>query len=125
MHREERWELEADTRHVEILVSQKGLGDESKAMSTFGVRITDEDDGKECDAESRACHRSWTMRASYLSQDRCAAESQEHASAQALGGVLGAWPFTADKLTSKLWTSSQTATGPDVRRPGGRLRLRT
>ena len=35
------------------------------------VRTTDEEDGKELDAESRACHRSWTMRASYLSQDRC------------------------------------------------------
>ena len=33
--------------------------------------MTDEDDGKELDAESRACYRSWTMRASYLSQDRC------------------------------------------------------
>ena len=48
-----------------------GLGDESKAVSTLGVRLTDEDDGKECDAESRACYRSWTMRASYISQDRC------------------------------------------------------
>ena len=42
-----------------------GLGDESEAVSTPGVRMTDEDDGKECDAESRACYRSWTMRASY------------------------------------------------------------
>ena len=30
----ERWELEADPRHVEILISQMGLGDESKAVST-------------------------------------------------------------------------------------------
>ena len=36
----ERWKLEADPRHVEILVSQMGLGDE---MSTLGVRMTDED----------------------------------------------------------------------------------
>ena len=35
-----------------------------------GVRMTDEDDGKELDAENRACYRSWTMRARYLSQDR-------------------------------------------------------
>ena len=48
-----------------------GLGNESKAVSTPGVRTTDEDDGEELDAESRACCRSWTMRASYLSQDRC------------------------------------------------------
>ena len=66
----ERWELEADPRHVEILVSQVGLGDESKPVSTLGVRMTDEDDGKECD-ESRACDRSWTIRGSSLSQDRC------------------------------------------------------
>ena len=65
----ERWEIEADPRHVEILVS--GLNNESKAVSTLGVRMTDEDDGKELDAENRACYRSWTMRASYLSQDRC------------------------------------------------------
>ena len=30
----ERWELEADPRHVETLVSQMGLGNESKAVST-------------------------------------------------------------------------------------------
>ena len=48
-----------------------GLNNESKAVSTLGVRMTDEDDGKELDAENRACYRSWTMRASYLSQDRC------------------------------------------------------
>ena len=64
----ERWELGG---HVEILVSQMGLGNESKAVSSPGVRTTNEDDGKECDAESRASYRSWTMRASYLSQDRC------------------------------------------------------
>ena len=67
----ERWELEADPRHVEILVSQMGLSNESEAVSTLGVRTTDEEDDKELDAESRACHRSWTMRASYLSEDRC------------------------------------------------------
>ena len=67
----ERWELEADLRHVEILVSQMGLSNESKAVSTPGVRTTDEEDGKELGAEGRACYRSWTMRASYLSQDRC------------------------------------------------------
>ena len=68
--RGERWELEADPRHVEILVSQMGLSNESKAVSTPVVRTTDEEDGKELDAEGRACYRSWTMRASYLSQDR-------------------------------------------------------
>ena len=67
----ERWEIEADPRHVEILVSQMGLNNESKAVSTPDVRMTDEDDGKELDAENRACYRSWTMRASYLSQDSC------------------------------------------------------
>ena len=59
----ERWEIEADPRHVEILVSQMGLNNESKAVSTPGVRMTDEVDG--------TCYRSWTMRVSYLSQDRC------------------------------------------------------
>ena len=62
----ERWELEADPRHVEILVSHMGLSNENKAVSTLGVRMTNEDDGKECDAESRACYRSWTTWASYL-----------------------------------------------------------
>ena len=48
------------------------LGDEeSEAVSALGVRMTDEDDGKELDSESRACHRSWTMRASDFSQDGC------------------------------------------------------
>ena len=36
----DRWELEADPRHVEILVSQMGLGDESKAVSTPCHRMT-------------------------------------------------------------------------------------
>ena len=58
-----------------ILISQMGLGDKSKAVSTRGVRITDEDDGKELGAESRAYYRSCTMRASYLSQDRCELQS--------------------------------------------------
>ena len=43
----ERWELKADPRHMEILVSQKGLSNESKAVSTLVVRTTDEEDGKE------------------------------------------------------------------------------
>ena len=55
--------------------------------------MTDEDDGKECDAESRACYRSRTIRGSYLSQHklRCSSQSaeyQEHASAQTLGAIL-------------------------------------
>ena len=48
-----------------------GLGHESKAVSIPGVRMTHEEDGKELDAESRACYRPWTMRASCLSQARC------------------------------------------------------
>ena len=52
-------------------MSQMGLSNESKAVRTPGVRTTDEEDGKELGAEDRACYRSWTMRASYLSQDRC------------------------------------------------------
>ena len=60
-----------DPRHVEIMVSQMGPSNESKAVSTPGVRTTDEEDGKELGAEDRACYRSWTMRASYLSQDSC------------------------------------------------------
>ena len=45
-----------------------GLSNESKAVSTPGVRTTDEEDSKELDAEGRACYRSWTMRARYLSR---------------------------------------------------------
>ena len=68
----ERWKLEADPRHVEILVvEQMGLSKESKAVSTPGMRTTDEEDGKELGAEGPACYRSWTVRAIYLSQDRC------------------------------------------------------
>ena len=52
-----------------------GLSNESKAVSTAGVRTTDEEDGKELGAADRACYRSWTMRASYLSQDRCELQS--------------------------------------------------
>ena len=48
-----------------------GLSNENKAVSTPGVRTTDEENGKELGAECRACHRPWTMRASHLSQDRC------------------------------------------------------
>ena len=66
----ERWEIETDPPYVEI-VSQMALSNESKAVSTPGVRTSDEEDGKELGAEGRACYRSWTMRASYLSQDRC------------------------------------------------------
>ena len=47
----EKWEIEADPRHVEILVSQVGLRNESKAVSTPGFWMTDEEDGKELDAE--------------------------------------------------------------------------
>ena len=67
----ERWEIEGDPRHVEILVSQMGLSNESKAVSTPGEWTTDEEHGNVLGAEYRACYRSWTMRASYLSQDRC------------------------------------------------------
>ena len=52
----ERWELETDLGHVGILVSQMRLRNESEAVSTLGVPTTDEDDGKELDVESRACH---------------------------------------------------------------------
>ena len=48
-------------------MSQMGL----RAVSTFGVRTTDEEEGKELDAVGRACYRSWTVRASHPSQDRC------------------------------------------------------
>ena len=44
-----------------------GTSNESKAVSTHGVRTTDEEDGKELDAEGRARYRPWTMRASYQS----------------------------------------------------------
>ena len=66
----ERWELEADPRHVEILVSQMELSNESKAVSTPGVRTTDEEDGKELGAEDRACYRSCVDDAGQLSQSR-------------------------------------------------------
>ena len=49
--RGKRSEIEADPRHVEILVSQMGLSDESKAVSTPDVRTTDEEDGNELGAE--------------------------------------------------------------------------
>ena len=62
-----RAEGEADPRHVEILMSQMGVSNESKAVSTPGVRRTDEEDGKELGAEDRAFYRSWTMGTSYLS----------------------------------------------------------
>ena len=52
-------------------MSQMGLCDESKAVSTLGVRTADEEDGKELGAEDQACYRSWTMRASHLGQDWC------------------------------------------------------
>ena len=54
-----------------------GLGDESKAgQDDLGVRMTDEDDGKQFVLRARACYRIevWMMKRaplSYLSQDRC------------------------------------------------------
>ena len=39
---------------MEILVSQMALGNESKAVSIPGVRMTSKEDGKELDAEKRA-----------------------------------------------------------------------
>ena len=138
----ERWELEADPRHVEILVSRMGPSNESKAVSTPGVRTTDEKDGKELGAEDRACYRSWAMRASHLSHDRCELQFAVKELARRMQqpntkNVLAvkrlvrllrgrdAWSCTTDKLNSQSWTPSQTATGQGVRRPDGRLRLRT
>ena len=37
-----RWELQADPRHVEILVSQMGLDDESNAVTARSARMTDD-----------------------------------------------------------------------------------
>ena len=48
-----------------------GLNNKSKDASTPGVRMTDENDGKGLDAGNRAYYKSWTMRANYLSRDRC------------------------------------------------------
>ena len=78
-----------------------GLGDESKAVSTLGVRITDDDDGKECDAEESCLlpilgdagqqPQSRQVWAAVRSEGACettaAAECQEHAGAQALGAT--------------------------------------
>ena len=48
-----------------------GVTDGTEQRKQSCVRTTDEEDGKELGAEDRACYRSWTMRGSYLSQDRC------------------------------------------------------
>ena len=128
----ERWELEADPRHVEILVSQMGLSNESKAVSTPGVRTTDEEDGKELGAEDRACYRSWTMRASYLSQDRCELQFavkelarrmlQPNTKNMQAPQTSGAIPEGKSEVLDRV---RQTGTGQGVRRPDGRLRFRT
>ena len=110
-------------------MSQMGLSNESKAVSTLGVRTTDEEGGKELDAEDRACYRSWTMRASYRSQDRCELQFAVKELARRmqqpntknmqalkrlvrfLKGSPRCLSCTTDKLNSQSWTSSQTATG--------------
>ena len=46
------------------------LSNESEAVSIPGVRMIDEEDGKELGAEDRACYRSWTVQTSHLSQDK-------------------------------------------------------
>ena len=66
-----RWEIEADPQHVEILASQMGLGNESSAVSTPGVWTTDEEDGKELDAEGSSLLPIVDDAARYLTQDRC------------------------------------------------------
>ena len=74
--------------------------------------MTDEDDGKECDAESRACYRAGRWRANFSQGQVCAevhsegacetnaaTECQEHASAQALGAI----PERNSKVLGRLW----------------------
>ena len=45
--------------------------DGAVTVSTPGVRMTDEEDGKELDAECGACYWSWTMRVSDIRRVRC------------------------------------------------------
>ena len=118
----ERWELEADPRHVEILVSQMGLSNESKAVSTPGARTTDEEDGKELGAEDRACYRSCVDDAGQLSQSRqmwsavrsegtcetdAAAEHQEHASPQTSGAIPKGKPEMLGRVQQTSWTANR------------------
>ena len=88
-----------------------GLGDESKAVSTPGVRMTDEDDGKECDAESRACYRSWTVRASYLCQDRCELQFAVKRLVRFLKGSPRCLLVYCRRAEQQFVASSLTATG--------------
>ncbi|CAK0811391.1 unnamed protein product [Prorocentrum cordatum] len=68
----ERIELEADPRHVELLIWPAGLdAAESKPVTTPGVKApAGVDDGPVLDASRRSAYRSMGMRAAYLSQDR-------------------------------------------------------
>ena len=140
----ERWELKADPRPVEILVSQMGQGDESEPVSTPGVRMTDEEELKEFDAGSRACYRSWTMRASYLIQDRCQlqfalkelARRMQQPSAKNMQALerlvrflkgsprcLVVYGRQAEQQVVDVFSDSDL--GEDAQRPDGRLRFRT
>ena len=71
----ERWGLEADPLTRCDSGFTDAPGDDSKAVSTPCVLMTG-GDGEECNAESRACFRSWTMRASYLSMTDVRSSSQ-------------------------------------------------
>ena len=117
-----------------------GLGNESKTLSTLGVRMTDEEDGQELDAENRACYGSWTMRASYLSQDRCELQlavkvamrmQQLHAkNMQALKRLVRFLRRMSDlpdrmQLEKAEQPVVKTVTGRNARRPVGRVLLRT
>ena len=110
-------------------MSQMGLCSESKAVSTPGVRRTDEEDGKELGAEDRACYRSWTMRASYLSQDRCELQfavkelrmQQPNTKNMQAHKRLVRFHRQAEQPIVDVFSDSDWA----VRRPDGRLRLRT
>ena len=65
-----RIEMEADARHVPLLVQQLGLTAKSKAVASPGVKDPTGLRGEELDAERHAIFRSAAMRLAYLAQDR-------------------------------------------------------
>jgi hypothetical protein len=71
---DEAIEVEADSRHAELIVKQLGL-ENAKGVDTPSVKRTEEEE-RQCEAEaimpapSGTLYRSCTMRAAYLSTDR-------------------------------------------------------
>ena len=67
--RPEAIEMEADARHVDILIHQLNLRG-AKSVASLGVKSTTSDVGPQLPLDKHTSFRSMSMRANYVSEDR-------------------------------------------------------